>query len=282
VTIAENSTRRAAAFDSVAASYDAAFTETRLGRLLRTAVQAYLAASFKPGMYILELNCGTGEDAVWMARRGIHVTATDASPSMLAMAGAKAATSGVAGQLAFQQLDLAEIAGWQPEHPPPGGQYDGVLSNFGGLNCLADRRPVAAALARWVRPGGRLIVVVMGPWCPWEILWHLAHGEARRAFRRLRAGAEAHLGGGAMVRVWYPSPRRLQADVAPWFRPRATAGIGVLLPPSYLDHLVDRWPGAFERLARVEAKLARRFPATLLNDHYLLELERTSFPTEHF
>jgi hypothetical protein len=76
------------------------------------------------------------------------------------------------------------------------------------------------------------------------------------------------------VRVWYPSPRRLRAEFAPAFRSIHTAGVGVLLPPSYLSHLVDRWPHFFSRLANWEQHLAERFPWTRLADHYLMVFER--------
>ncbi|HBY98317.1 MAG TPA: class I SAM-dependent methyltransferase, partial [Chloroflexi bacterium] len=130
-----------AAFDHAAASYDAAFTDTHLGRLLREAVWARLAQQFQPGMHILELNCGTGEDAIWLARRGLRVTATDNSPGMLAVARGKAGRAGVDDRIEFRRLDLGEIGEWRFEvegerrerEDGPAG-FDGVLSNFGGLN----------------------------------------------------------------------------------------------------------------------------------------------------
>lgn len=263
-------------FDAVAAEYDAQFTRQRLGGWLRAAVHRHLADLVQTGDTVLELGCGTGEDALWLARQGAHVLATDASAAMLEVARAKAAASGGGDQIKFAHLDLAEIgradtAGFPLLSPA----YDAVLANFGVLNCVPDRRPLAAWLARRVRPGGRLALVVMSPICPWEIGWFLAHGRFGTAVRRLRAGAEANLGDGARVRVWYPSPRRLCAEFAPAFRQLYTAGIGVLLPPSYLSNLVDRWPVPFARLAAWEARLPRRFPFSWLADHSLIVFERS-------
>jgi hypothetical protein len=117
-------------------------------------------------------------------------------------------------------------------------------------------------------------LVVMGPLCPWEIGWHLAHGRVRDALRRLRAGAPAHVGDGATVRVWYPTPRRLRSELAPYFRHLETAGVGALLPPSYLHRMVERRPALFATLALLERRAAGRFPWTWLNDHYLSIFER--------
>jgi SAM-dependent methyltransferase len=235
----------ARAFDAAAAGYDAAFT-----------------------VHVLELGCGTGEDAVWLAERGVRVTATDASPAMLAVAGEKAARAGVTDRLLLARLDLES-----PEEVSF-GSFDGAFSSFGALNCIPARRRVAEALAGWVRPGGRVVLVVMGPLCAWEIAWHLARGRPQTAFRRLRDGAPAHVGAGVTTRVWYPPPRRLRAELEPWFRHRETLAVGVLLPPSYLAGLVDRRARTFERLRRLERRIAGRFPSPWLADHYLAVFER--------
>jgi SAM-dependent methyltransferase len=270
-------------FDAAAADYDATFTQRRLSRWLRETVWERLAASFRPGVSVLELGCGTGEDAVWLARRGVRVLATDAAPEMLAVAQRKAAAAGVADRIAFARLDLGEMGDgrWEigdgsiSNFQSPISQYDGAFSNFGALNCLPDRRPVAEMLADRVRPAGRVVLVVMGPLCPWEVTWHLLHGEVGTAFRRLRPGVEAHVGMGATVRVWYPSPRRLRMEFAPHFHLVETVGIATLLPPPYLDHLVERWPRAFETLALLDRRLERMVPWTWLNDHYLAVFERS-------
>lgn len=255
-------------FDAVAGEYDAHFTRRLLGCWLREAVHRHLTDLVQPGDRVLEMGCGTGEDALWLARRGAEVVATDASAAMLDVAHRKAAAAGMADQIRFVQVDLAEQGG------AGSGLYDLVLANFGVLNCLADRRTLAARLARWVRPGGRLALVVMSPICPWEIAWYAAHGQIRPALRRFRSGAEARLGDDATVRVWYPSPRRLRAEFLPAFQCVRTAGIGVFLPPSYLSHLVERWPRVFARLAAWERHLSDRFPWTWLADHYLMIFER--------
>ncbi len=268
-----------APFDTVAAEYDAAFTEHRLGRWLRAAVWDRLEAAFAPGDHVLELGCGTGEDAVYLAQRGVRVHATDGADAMLEIARGKAEIQGVGDRITFEQHDLVSLDPNNPPTPPhshtPKQKYDGCFSNFGALNSLPDRRPLAEALARWIRPGGRLVLVVMGPLCPWEWGWYLARGRVRTAFRRFRPGGVAHIGEGATMRVWYPSPRRLRKEFGPYFRPLQTTGIGVLLPPTFARGLVDRRPGFFERLAALDRRAGRVFPGAWLNDHYLTIFERT-------
>jgi len=264
----------AAPFDIVAAEYDAAFTEHRLGRWLREAVWAHLDTAFAPGDHVLELGCGTGEDAVYLARRGVQVHATDRSIGMLAVARHKAAVRGVTDRITFEQLDM-RLFPCSPAHRTVKRTYDGGFSNFGALNALPDFHALASILAHWIRPGGRVLLVVMGPLCPWEWGWHLAHGQVRTAFQRLHRDTVAHIGHGTLMRVWYPSPRRLRQAFSPYFRHQATVGVGVVLPPTFARGLVDRRPGLFERLAVLDRRAGRTFPGTWLNDHYLACFERT-------
>ena len=173
----------AAAFDSFAADYDRSFTTSAIGQRLRAAVWRRLDAAFRPGDRVLELNCGTGEDAVYLGRRGVHVLATDISTEMLTVTRAKVARAGVAGLVDVAQMPIEDLA----QHRRLGG-FDGALSNFGGLNCVDDLAGAARGLAAVLRPGARVLLCVMGPAVPWEWGWYLAHGQPRTAMRRLRRG----------------------------------------------------------------------------------------------
>ncbi len=116
------------------------------------------------------------------------------------------------------------------------------------------------------------MLVPMGPFCPWEIGWYLAHGQPRQAFRRFsQNGAPAKIGA-AVIPIWYPSAGRLRADFAPWFTHQETHSLELWLPPSYLDHFVNRWPGLFRRLNRFEKATARLTGGW--GDHYVIVFKR--------
>ena len=80
-----------AVFDEAAATYDSDFAGTTAGVWLRESVWSRLTPFIKPGMHVLDLGCGTGEDALWLARNACRVTAADGSPAMLERVAAKAA-----------------------------------------------------------------------------------------------------------------------------------------------------------------------------------------------
>jgi SAM-dependent methyltransferase len=283
---APESTASGHPFDAAASGYDEAFTDTPLGRWYRKQVWQRLAESFQPGDHVLDLGCGTGEDAIWLAQRGVHVIATDASPTMLDVARQKAVASNADELITFHRMDLITVGSAPLPEPVPSVsegsregsrlRADGAYSNFGPLNCLEDRRPLAGALFESIRPGGRLILVVMGPLCPWEMLWHTLRLEFRTAFRRLRSGALAHVGEGEKVRVWYPSIGTLEREFSPYFSVIERFGLGLLVPPSGMDRLVRRAPRLFSKLAVIDKHAGHLKPWLWLNDHYMVVMERRS------
>jgi SAM-dependent methyltransferase len=256
------------AFDNVSAGYDGAFTNTPLGHLLRQRVWQVLSGCFQSGEQVLELACGTGADAVWLGRQGIQVTATDGSAEMTRIAASKVGNAGLQKMVAVEQLSLQQISAGELPYPM---RFDGIFSNFGGLNTIAGWRPLARTLAQIVRPAGWVVLVVMGPVCPWESGWYLWRGQWRTAIRRWRSPSQATIGQ-ATIPVWYPSPRRLRRDFAPWFRARRTLSLGFWLPPTYLGKLVERAPRLFAWLNRLEGRTAHLTAGW--GDHYILLLQR--------
>src|SRR6185295_5515563 len=88
------------------------------------------------------------------------------------------------------------------------GPFDGVLSNFSGLNCLQDLEAVAGNLARLLRPGGRAVLCVFGTLCVTEAIWYLCGRNARKAFRRFHRGAvPSTLTSNSTIAVHYHSLR---------------------------------------------------------------------------
>jgi len=205
-----------------------------------------------------------------MAERGHWVLATDASPGMLVRAVRKIETAGVADRVRFAILDLADIAD-EPE--PPEAPFDAVFSNFGALNCVEDCSELAGTLHRWIRPGGRAVFVVMGPVCLWEIAWYGLHLRPKTATRRWRGGREVAIGENHSLRVWYPSPARLQRQLRPWFETRQILGIGSVVPPIYAASLIRNRPALLNRLGALDRRWAQRLSGVA--DHYLLSLERS-------
>lgn len=75
-------------------------------------------AGLPPGR-ALDLGCGEGADAIWLARQGWTVTGADISATALDRAAADARAAGAAGRIEWRLGDLVAAV-------PAGGRADGV------------------------------------------------------------------------------------------------------------------------------------------------------------
>lgn len=130
-------------------------------------VNAQLAATAEgltPGR-ALDLGCGEGGDAVWLAEHGWDVVAVDVSETALARAAGEAKRRGVDDCIAFEHHDLSDSF--------PAGRFDLVsaqyLHSFVRLERPAILRKAAAALL----PGGLLVICDHGAAPPWAE--HIPH-----------------------------------------------------------------------------------------------------------
>ena len=268
----ESSIPVAAPFDAIATTYDDAFSNSSTGRVQRRLVWIETDRIFRAGQRILEINCGTGIDALHLASRGIEVIACDSAPGMIAVAQHRLKTSPIRTAVDFRCLPTEQIALLEK-----GGPYDGILSNFAGLNCLSDLNSAARDLARLLRPGGKAILCFFGRLCLWEICSYLAGRDFRKAFRRFhRKGVVATLAPGSTVVVHYPSVPSLRRLFSPHFRLESWRGVGIAVPPSYLEGLTVRFPGLLELAAKIDPWLGRCPGFRALADHVVLIFERST------
>ena len=256
------------AFGNLADRYDAIFTHSLIGRAQRNAVWEVARCTFRPGSHILELNCGTGEDALFFARLGISVFACDASEKMIEVANGRRSREAPRAPVRFEVLPTEHIAVARQFGP-----FDGVFSNFSGLNCVSDNAEVARQLATLVPAGSPLLLCFSSRFCLWEVLWFLVCGKAPKAIRRWNGHAAASLGK-ITVEVQYPTVAELRKAFSPHFRLRSRTGIGVTVPPSYLENLARRFPGILSQLCVVD-RLVSGWPVfRVCGDHVLLRFER--------
>ncbi|RLV56247.1 methyltransferase domain-containing protein [Aeromicrobium phragmitis] len=111
---------------------------------------ADVVAELTPGE-ALELGCGEGGDAVWLAEQGWQVTAVDISPTAVARGAQGAQQRGVADRITWIAHDLAS---WQPE-----GAFDLVTASFFHSTVELPRTEILQRAAAQIRPGGHLLVV---------------------------------------------------------------------------------------------------------------------------
>lgn len=258
----------AAAFDAMAANYDAVFTDSLVGRAQRAVVWEAADRTFAPNARILELNCGTGEDAAHLAGKGMTVAACDASQQMVEAARRKLSQRALRGRATLYCLPIERISELSYRGP-----FDGLLSNFSGLNCVAALDDVADQLATMLRPGARMLLCVSTRFCLWETVAFVFRGEWKRAVRRWNGSACATVAG-VEVTVTYSTIRELKRVFAPCFQLRSVTAVGLAVPPSYMEPWCTRHPRIFGTLVRIDRALRNVPLLRTLGDHVLLEFER--------
>jgi SAM-dependent methyltransferase len=259
-------TRRA--FDGVAADYDGPLGNNALVQRMRARFWLLLLATFPRGARLLDLGCGTGHDAIFLAGRGYEVVAIDWSPRMVEQTRAHAAEAGVGDRV------RAEVVGIQELERLRGERFDGAYSNLGPLNCVPDLTATAHRCADLLVPGGYLVTTVIGRSCPWEVAYYALRRDLARA--RLRGAPDAVAVGLRGETIWtrYYTPRELYQAFSPRFALTHYRGLCWLLPPPYLVGIYERLGLLGGPLDRLDDRLGALPIVRDLGDHFLMVLTR--------
>ena len=122
----------AEAFSRTAEKYDTFATDHPNQTRMRIKVYSHIQRFVPPDSRILELNAGTGTDAVELARRGYTIHATDIAPGMLQRLQDKVQTLELSDKISYQQCSFTEL------EKIKGAPFDAVFSDLGGLNGIPD------------------------------------------------------------------------------------------------------------------------------------------------
>lgn len=98
---------------------------------------------------VLDVGCGEGGDAIWLARQGWQVTGADISATALAQASVSAASASVTDRVTWVEADLTS---WEPD-----GRFDLVTTNY--AHPTTPQLEFYGRISRWVAPGGTLLIV---------------------------------------------------------------------------------------------------------------------------
>lgn len=109
--------------------------------------------NLKPGMRVLDVACGTGNQSIPAAHTGAVVTGIDIAPNLIEQARRNAARADL--EIQFDEGDAENL-------PYADASFDVVMTMFGAMFAPRPER-VSAELIRVCRPGG---LIVMANWTP--------------------------------------------------------------------------------------------------------------------
>ena len=254
------------AYDELADRYDRVPMENRINRLMRRASLARLLAAFPPGSRILEIGCGTGEEALALADRGVDVVALDVSEEMLRIARSKAVDRHLSDRVQFRwghARDLRSMEG------SLGTEFDGGYASF-SLAYEPDLRPVGDGLHAVLREDARFLASVPSRFCLVEFVLAVGSGHPAFSGRRLSAWHN-HKVGSHRVPIRTYTPRTFAEAMGSHFSLSGVEALPAIVPPPYMNRVYERFGGLAEALERADAGLRTRFPFRSLGDHFLAE-----------
>ena len=250
-------------FDSAATDYDQAFTHTAVGIAQREQVfRALKADRLDSNQHILEINCGTGEDARHLHDLGNTVHATDFSEEMLSVAMNKFPEGN------FTQLDIRNISELNDK-------YSLIFSNFGGLNCLSPKEfsDFLNAAHNQLSTHGHLVLVIMGKKCWWDNFYLFVKGKWSSIRRRNTKEPVEVPVGDIQVKTWYYSPREVKRLLGEKYMVKRVKPIGLYVPPSYMAPFFER-KGFLLSLLKLKDRFIRFSFFSNFSDHYYISLQK--------
>jgi len=256
----------AAAFDRQSKVFDEYEEANKILLWTRLVIHRYMEKLVYPGQCLLDLNAGTGIDAVYFARHGVRVHAIDISSGMLDKLRRKIAHENLLDLISVQQLSFTKLDNLA------GSGFDHIFSNFGGINCVSDVESVIKQFDRILKPGGMVTLIVMPPICPWEIMFMLK-GNFELAFRRLRKGGASANVEGVRFTSHYFTPKMLIGSFSERYKLFSLRGLTSIFPPPYCDKFLSRYPRLFERMKKWDEVASTHWPFRSWADHFILTMQ---------
>jgi len=261
------------AFDRLAPDYDT-LADGEIFRLLRARTHASFARCFPEGSRVLEIGCGTGIDTAFLASRGVRIVACDPSEAMVGRALRRLTQQRLETHAIVLPCGLSDLASFLDALAEPGG-FDGIVSNFGALNCVESLAALGALSRRYLRSGGVVLLGLMSRVCAMEVLYFTALRRHDLARRRQGTGAIAVAVAGVDVPTFYHRIRDVSAALGPDLALRSIEGVGVAIPPPYLEARWQRLPKPVRgAVAQIDSMLSPWPPFNRVGDHVLLRFAK--------
>ncbi len=269
ITPATEEQAAAGAFGRQAPEFDKLYRSDTIIRYKRNRVREHMENFLQPGSQILELNAGTGEDAVYFAGKGHRVHATDIAEAMLKVLDQKVKEQQLEKLVSHEQCSFTNLDNLWLQGP-----YDHIFSNFAGLNCTGRLGKVLGSFEWLLKPGGYATLVLLPRFCLWETLL-LFRGKFKTAFRRFtgRKGAKAKIGG-EVFRCWYYNPSFVRRHLRNSFEVRSLEGLCTIVPPSYIENFAEKHPRLYHFLEKKENRWKNKWPWKVAGDYYIITLQK--------
>jgi ubiquinone/menaquinone biosynthesis C-methylase UbiE len=257
------------AFNKQSAVFDQLYSGNAIIQYKRKRVRDHVQQFLKPNSKILELNAGTGDDAIWFALQGHSVHATDISKGMQEKLIKKVTQENFTSKISNEICSFTNLNELKNQGP-----YDLIFSNFAGLNCTGELDRILGSFKQLLNAKGVVTLIILPKFCLWETLMFVK-GEFKTAFRRFFSskGVKATVEDEQFT-CWYYNPSYIIRNMKEEYDVLSVEGLCTIVPPSYLENFPNKRPSLFNWLKGKEDKLRSKWPWKNIGDYYIISLRK--------
>jgi len=255
-------------FDDASHEYDQDEMMNLIRRVMRTRSLQVLKATFRPRQRILEVGCGTGTEAIELARSNIRIVATDISPQMIAQTKRRVESEKLEDRIRVEQLAAHDIGILEAQYGPR--SFDGAYSSFGALNCEPRLKEFVSSLSGLLKPRSSFICSVMNSFCLFDLV---LNSILLKRTERL-ANVIASLGTPELLPRYYSV-----GEFSKMFRGFTIAEVRALptfLPPPYFEKHLRLLRPAMLKISSLDWELGRFYPFNRIGDHFIITFRRVN------
>ncbi len=250
-------------FSNIYEHYEYLSRESIIDKTMRQQVYSHINKYLKSKSNILELNAGSGIDAVYFAKKNHHVTATDIAEKAAFFLNQK-----------IKKLDLKNLsfinANFTDLKQFKGADFNYVFSNFGGINCTNAIDKIAFTLSEVLPSKAHVTFVVMGKYYPWDWIYVLK-GKFKRAFIRLQKEAIANVEGES-IKTYYYTPEEMKSFMTSHFEYVTSENLASFYP-SVNHKLLTKYNWFIKMLIKIDSKMKHLIPIGV-GDYFIITFRK--------
>lgn len=253
-------------FSSIYEEYETLSKENYCDIFRRNTIRKHVESFLNPKDSILEINAGSGIDAVYFSKKGFPVLATDIADSSETYINNKIKAEGLKN-LEFQKCSFSDLKAIQNR------KFNHIFSNYGGLNCTNDLETVFSQFETLLNPKGYVSLVIMPKYYPWEMATFLKGN--KNAFRRWKkTGVLANVNN-HLIPTYYYSPKQIIKAMGNDFNVVSINNIGTFYPSLHYSSF-QKYPKTMRFLMRFDSWINRiSIMPKGIGDYFIITFQKT-------
>lgn len=263
------------AFSTASQEYDFTIFRNFINAWIRKRSVDEVLKIARPEDIVVEIGCGTGAEAIEIAKNVSGVIATDISKGMIDLVTKKVRARKLSHKIFPFHVKASEIS--RVAHLIPRGRVRLAYSFNGALNCEPRIQKFVEELSSILEPGGCFVCSVVNSLCFSEALAFAIALQFRRMAPRKQQPMMLYAGGRKVPCLGY-SPASLAKIFSPDFKLKRFIALPAILPPPYLNDLYVKFRGIGSLFERLEPLLSSHPPFNQWGDQTLCVFQKTQGP----